>query len=237
MPDLLAVLRGLLPGPWRPSSRASVPLTDVPDDGTLTPSGGGPLRAVLRLPPEGLDADRASTAALQRLAAAINAGAGRATLLAWGKPHSLAGQLQDRQERVRRLPPGSGRHELAASQVRHLRTMAEGAPATPERPARHPARRHGFNLVVEGRTRAELDRLCDDLCPLYGAVRVPGREAAAIAADVWRGLRLPPRRLQLWQDADDAPDVELFISPKGARVRRVDPDTGRELEVLPPWRP
>ena len=34
----------------------------------------------------------------------------------------------------------------------------------------------------------------------------------------------------------DAPDVELFISPKGARVRRVDPATGAELEVLP-WRP
>ena len=129
---------------------------------------------MLRLPPEGLDADRASTAALQRLAAAINAGAGRATLLAWGKPHSLAGQLQERQERVRRLPPGSGRHELAASQVQHLRAMAEGAPATPDRPARHPARRHGFYLVVEGRTEAELDRLCDDLCPLYGAVRVTG---------------------------------------------------------------
>jgi hypothetical protein len=236
VPDLLAVLRGWLPGPWRPSSRANVPLEDIADDGMLTPATG-PLRAVLRLPPEGLDADTSSVAVLQRLAAAINAGAGRATLLAWGKPHSLAGQLQERQDRMRRLPPGSGRHELAASQVAHLRTMAEGAPATPERPARPPARRHGFYLVVEGRTREELERLCDDLCPLYGAVRVTGREAAAIEADVWRGLPLPPKGLQLWQDADDAPDIELFLSHKGARVRRVDPATGRELEVLPPWRP
>jgi hypothetical protein len=236
MPDLLAVLRGLLPGPHRPSSRGAVPLKAIADDGTLTPTGGGPLLAVLRLPPEGLDADRASTAALQRLAAAINAGAGRATLLAWGKPHSLAGQLQERQERARRLPPGSGRQELAASQAAHLQTMAEGAPAHHGRPARHPARRHGFYLVVEGRTPEELERLVADLCPLYGAVRVTGREAAAIEADVWRGLRLPPRRLQLWLDAADAPDVELFISPKGARVRRVDPATGAELEVLP-WRP
>ena len=232
MPDMLAVLRGLLPGRFRPASWGALHLREVADDGTLTPRSG-PLRAVLRLPPEGLDADTASTAALQRLAAAINAGAGRATLLAWGKPHSLAGQLQDRQERARRLPPGSGRHELAVSQVQHLREMAEGAPPEPLRPRRPPARRHGFYLVVEGRTEDELRRLVDDLCPLYGAVRVTGREAAAIEADVWRGLPLPPQGVQFWQDATDAPDVELFISPKGARVRRVDPATGRELEVLP----
>src|SRR5262245_25079838 len=103
----LAVLRGLLPARFRPSSRSQLALEDIADDGTLVPRRG-PLRAVLRLPPEGLDADTASAAALQRLAAAVNAGAGRATLLAWGKPHSLAGQLQERRDRVRRLPPGSG---------------------------------------------------------------------------------------------------------------------------------
>src|SRR5262245_18168531 len=81
----LAVLRGLLPARFRPSSRSQLALEDIADDGTLVPRRG-PLRAVLRLPPEGLDADTASAAALQRLAAAVNAGAGRATLLAWGSP-------------------------------------------------------------------------------------------------------------------------------------------------------
>jgi hypothetical protein len=172
-------------------------------------------------------------AALTRLAAAINAGMGRATLLAWGKPHTLAGQLEERQRRVAALPPGSGRHALAVSQAAHLQAMAEGRPATPERPARGPVRRHGFYLVVEGRDAAELERTVHDLCALYGAVRCAGAEAAAVEAEAWRGLPLPPRH-QVWIDAEDAPAVELYVNSKGAHVRRVDPATGRRLETLFP---
>jgi hypothetical protein len=239
VPDLLAVVRGLLPGlsgRWRhlaPSTRKALALKDVADDGTLLPAKGRP-RAVLRLPPEGLDGTGGATvAALTRLAAAINAGAGRATLLAWGKPHTLAGQLEDRQRRVAALPPGSGRHALAVSQAAHLAAMVAGRPSTPDRPARGPVRRHGFYLVVEGRDAAELRRTVDDLCALYGAVRCAGPEAAAVEADVWRGLPLPPR-IQFWKSAADAPDVELYLNDEGAHIRRVDPATGRKLEQLFP---
>lgn len=232
MPDLLAVIRGLLPGRWRPSTRHALALKDVDDAGTVTPARG-PRRAVLRLPAEGLDGT-ANAATLTRLAAAINAGAGRATLLAWGKPHTLAGQLEERQRRVVALPPGSGRRELAISQAAHLTAMAQGRPATPDRPARGPVRRHGFYLVVEGRDTVELQRAVDDLCALYGATRCAGAEAAAIEAEVWRGLPLPPRGIRLWQDATDDPSVELYMDRNGAHVRRVDPKTGRKLEHLFP---
>jgi hypothetical protein len=235
VPDLLAVVRGLLPARWRhlaPSTRQALAVREIADDGTVTPARGRP-RAVLRLPPEGLDGS-ASVAALSRLAAAINAGAGRATLLAWGKPHTLAGQLEERQRRAAALPPGSGRHALAVSQAAHLQAMAEGRPATPDRPARGPIRRHGFYLVVEGRDAAELRRTVDDLCSLYGAVRCAGAEAAAIEADVWRGLPLPPKGIQYWQDATDEPGVELYLNSAGARIRRYDQATGKKLEQIYP---
>jgi hypothetical protein len=235
VPDLLAVVRGLLPDRWRhaaPSTRKALAVKAIADDGTLTPAAGRP-RAVLRLPPEGLDGS-ASVATLTRLAAAINAGAGRATLLAWGKPHTLAGQLEERQRRVAALPPGSGRHALAVSQAAHLRAMAEGRPATPDHPARGPVRRHGFYLVIEGKDAAELRRTVDDLDSLYGAARCAGAEAAAVEADVWRGLPLPPKGIQFWQDAADATDVELYLGSGGAHVRRVDPATGRKVEQLYP---
>jgi hypothetical protein len=234
MPNPLAVLQGLLPARWRhlaPSTRRSLALKDVTDDGTLLPAKGRP-RAVLRLPPEGLDGP-ATVAALSRLAASINAGLGRATLLAWGKPHTLAGQLEERQRRVAALPSGSGRHALAVSQATHLAQLAHGRPATPDRPARGPVRRHGFYLVVEGRDAVELQRTVDDLCSLYGAVRCTGAEAAAVEADVWRGMPLPPP-IQYWKTAVDDPTVELYVSTEGAHVRRVDPATGRKLEVLYP---
>ena len=97
-----------------------------------------------------------------------------AALLAWGKPHTLAGQLEERQRRVAALPPGRGTHALAVSQAAPLRAMAEGRPATPDRPARGPVRRHGFYLVIEGRDAAELRRTVDDLVSLYGAARCAG---------------------------------------------------------------
>jgi hypothetical protein len=237
MPDLLAVVRGLLPARWRhlaPSTRKALALKDVADDGTLLPTKGRP-RAVLRLPPEGLDGTGGATVAtLTRLAAAINAGLGRATLLAWGKPHTLAGQLEERQRRVAALPPGSGRHALAVSQAAHLAQMAQGRPATLDRPARGPVRRHGFYLVVEGRDAAELRRTVDDLCSLYGAVRCAGAEAAAVEADVWRGLPLPPKGVQFWKDASDEPGVEFYLNRDGARIRRYDRATGEKLEQLYP---
>jgi hypothetical protein len=232
MPDLLAVVRGLLPGRWRPSTRKALAVKDIADAGTITPAKGQ-LRAVLRLPALGLDGS-ANGATLIRLAAAINAGAGRATLLAWGKPHTLAGQLEERQRRVAALPPGSGRHELAISQAAHLTAMAQGRPATPDRPARGPVRRHGFYLVVEGRTAKELQRTVDDLCGLYGGVQCAGAEAAAVEADVWRGLPLPPRGIRFWQNAGDDEGIEFYTDRNGAKVRRVDPATGRRLEHLFP---
>jgi hypothetical protein len=112
--------------------------------------------------------------------------------------------------------------------------MAAGRPATPDRPARGPVRRHGFYLVVEGRDATELRRTVDDLCSLYGAARCTGAEVAAVEADAWRGLPLPPRGIRLWQDASDAPDVEFYMGRDGAHVRRVDPATGRKLEQLYP---
>jgi hypothetical protein len=111
--------------------------------------------------------------------------------------------------------------------------MAEGRPATPDRPARGPVRRHGFYLVVEGRDAEELRRTVDDLCSLYGAVRCRGAEAAAVEADAWRGMPLPPT-MQYWKDATDAPGVELYLNSDGARIRRYDPATGRKLEQLYP---
>ena len=238
MPDLLAVVRGLLPGRWRPATRHALAVKDIDDAGTITPAKG-PLRAVLRLPALPLDGG-ADVTALTRLAAAINAGAGRATLLAWGKPHTLAGQIEDRQRRVATLPPGSGRHALAVSQSVHLARMARGRPATPDRPARGPVRRHGFYLVLEGRTEAELERTVDDLCGLYGGVRCAGAEAAAVEADAWRGLPLPPKGFRVWTPAADdpgEPDVEGYLSSEGAHIRRVDPVMDKKLEQSEQWFP
>lgn len=229
---VLDLVRGLLGGPRRPATRKALALKSISTEGTITPHRGD-KRAVLRLPVEPLDGG-ADIATLTRLAAAINAGAGRTTLLAWGKPHTLARQLQDRQERVQRLPAGSGRHALAVSQSVHLAGLANGRPATADRPARPPVRRHGFYLVVEARTDEELHRLCLDLCGLYGAVRCSAQETAAIETEAWRGIPLPPRAVQLWADATDAENVELYVGPSGAHIRRVDPETGKKLEHLYP---
>jgi hypothetical protein len=64
-------------------------------------------------------------------------------------------------------------------------------------------------------------------------VRATGAEAAAIEADVRRGVPLPPRDARLREDAGDAPDAEVFPPPEGARVRRIDRATWRETEGLP----
>jgi hypothetical protein len=229
--NALDLIKSFLPKRFAPSTRAALTVKDVADDGVVTPAKGQ-LRAVLRLPGEAIDGT-ANVAALQRLAAAINTGAGRTTLLAWGKPHTLARQLEDRQNRVAAQKEGSGRQELAISQHAHLTAMTQGRGPTPMRPARGPVRRHGFYLIVEGRTREELDRLTDDLIVLYGAVRVRGQEAIAIEADIWRGVPLPPRDVQLWQTASDRRDVEMYLGPGGAHVRQVDPETGRKLRELP----
>ena len=53
-------------------------------------------------------------------------------------------------------------------------------------------------------------------------------------ADVWRGLPLPPKGIQYWQDAADETGVELYLGSGGAHVRRVDPATGKKLEQLYP---
>jgi hypothetical protein len=224
-------VRRLFGGPRKDSTVNALALKGITDSGTLIPRKGSP-RAVLRLPVESLDGG-ADVATLQRLAAAINASRGRVTLLAWGKPHTLAGQLQERQERVKRLPDG-GRRDLAISGYNHLATRARGTAATADRPAEPPIRRMGFYLVVEERTETALHRLCLDLCALYGAVRCAPAEAAAVESDAWRGMPLPPRGVQLWTDATDVPNVELYVNSQGAHVRRVDPETGRKVEVLYP---
>lgn len=232
--NALLALRGLLPARWRPGSKANLTLSDITDAGTLVTKSGR-LKAVLRLPTEGLEGGQQTVRALSRLAAAINAGAGHATLLAWGKPNTLAGALQERQERATRFAPGSGRYDLAISQATHLARLADGRPATEDRPARPPVRRTGFYLVVEDTTEEKLTRLTETLCALYGAVRVRGAEAAALEADAWRGQPLPPKAIQVWSDASDSPVTEFYMNRDGAHVREVDPETGRKIKELAPW--
>lgn len=232
MKNPLAILRGLLPGPWRPSSRGALAFTDIREDGFLVAPGG--LRAVLRLPTEGLDGGEQTVRALSRLAAAINTSANRATLLAWGRPHTLAGKLQERQERATRFAPGTGRHDLAISQATHLGQMVRGRPATADRPAKPPVRRTGFYLVIEESSPEALDRLAQTLCALYGAVRCSGAEAANLEADAWRGLPLPPRGLQIWTDASETHQgrhVEMYVNKDGAHVRTVN-DEGYKIKEL-----
>lgn len=230
---LLDALLSRLPGRlsrWWPSTRGALALKDVLEDGTLLPAKGSP-RAVLRLPVVPFDGG-ATVADLTRLAAAINASAGRATLLAWGKPHTLAGQITIARERADRHT--GGRRELAVSQATHLAVMAEGRPPTADRPAIPPVRRHGFYLVIESPSAEDLAQLADNLCALHGAVRCRGLEAAAVEADVWRGVPLPPS-FQFWSEqAADKDDVELYLGPGGANVRRFDPLTGAKVEQLFP---
>lgn len=229
--NALDVLKSWLPRSLAPSTKTALRVKEIGDDGVITPANGK-LRAVLRLPGEALDGGNSVTT-LQRLAAAINMGAGRTTLLAWGKPHTLARQLEERQERVNALPAGSGRRDLAISQHAHLTAMAQGRGSTHTRSAKGPVRRHGFYLVVEASSREALKRLVDELLPLYRAERIGGAEAAAVEADAWRGMPLPPRDMQLWQDAADRSDIELWVGPEGAKVRQVDRETGRKLRELP----
>lgn len=233
MPNLLTVLAGRLGGLRRPSSKTQLALKDIRDDGTIVVRDGS-LRAVLRLPTEGLDGGQQTVYALTRLGAAINAVAGRATLLAWGRPNSLGSWLQERQYRVEAHPPGSGRHDLAVSQHANLAQMAQGRPATEDRPARPPVRRTGFYLVVEERTPEALERLVETVVARFGAVRCRGAEAATLEADAWRGLPLPPRGLQIWSDASDRPRTEFYLNRDGARIRQVDDKTGaKEAEFVP----
>jgi hypothetical protein len=208
---MLRALRGALPMAlrrWWPTPHGTSAIRAIAPDGTLTVPKG--YRQVLRLRGEPLDDARSAHQTLADIAAAVNNTKGTTTLLAVGTPGGLATALADRESRA---ASGHGAlATLAAAQHAHLAQLGAGD----RRQA--PARTYTYYLIVESKTAKEVAAYAEDVALAFGATRVDGPEAAAIEAQITRGITLPPSSRQLFLSFAGSGE-ELVLTPSGARLR------------------
>ncbi len=232
--NLLDTLRGLLPGSWRPASRGALALKDITQDGTLVPRRGAVRLPGGPAPPHGgagrRPADRPGVVPA-RGRHQHRGGAHHAPGL--GKPNTLAGALQERQERGAGLPGGVG--SSRPGRPRRPGTWHGWRRATRPRPRSLPVPGPAHRLLPGGRGEDPGGPHAPDRHPLLalrgrphrrGRGRLPGGRRVA-------GDAPAPKGLQIWSDASDRKHTEFYLNRDGAHVRRWTPSPAARSRSCP----